>query len=80
MLQASVEKMQTEVEVCQNTIMDAVIGTPIPVIMAALTTIAGGLIGGTAPNLAEARKAAARVGHGMQIVAESCFAEGPFDV
>lgn len=80
MVQTNVEAMQAQVEACQHAMLNAVIGTPIPVIMAALTTIAGGLIGTSAPNLAEARKAAAKVGHGMLIVAESCYEEAPAHV
>ena len=76
MKQMNVEAMQSQVDACQRAILDAMIGTPIPIIMAALTTIAGGMIGTNAPSLPEARKAAAQVGHGLLIVAESCFQEG----
>lgn len=69
--------MQAQDEACQKGMMAVMIGTPIPVIMAALTTITGGMIGTSAPNLQEARRAAAQVAHGMMIVAESCFEEGP---
>jgi hypothetical protein len=74
------ERMNAQVEPCQQAILRALIGFEVPTIMASLTTITGAMIAQQARTKPEARMLARTVARGIASIAEESAGKVPNDV